>query len=241
MRCFSGKRGGPQCSAPLQSSHGLELLSAVLRGAEIAQGLVRPSCIVPLDPPCDDVPRLVETLEAMLPDALLLEASEEPFDKAILFGGVRGDVLLFESIETAGCCETAALEDQAVVTADDRSLLCEAEGAEASDAGLFQGSFGFLGPATKSELPSHDLAIVTVDDGHQMAPAILAAVHVGDVHGPALVTAGCDAFSPVDPGAWSGDPLVHQPPFELHEAVYLFRLYPKLSTDGVGSGPVDIG
>jgi len=150
------------------SSHRFELLSAVPGGAEIAQDLVWTSSVVPLDPLGDDAPHMLETFESMFPDALLLEASEEPSDEPVLFRGIRGDVLLLQSREAAGCPETAALKDQAVVASDDRPVASDTNRAEARDAGFFQRSLGLRSSPAKSEFPSHEFPVVPVDHGHQI-------------------------------------------------------------------------
>src|SRR4051794_32290327 len=55
------------CSAPPTSSHQVELLSPVLRRAEIVERLMRSTIVVPVDPPADFTPRLSEVPE--LPDS----------------------------------------------------------------------------------------------------------------------------------------------------------------------------
>lgn len=64
-----------------------------------------------------------------------------------------------------------------------------AEGAEAEDASLFEGSLGLLCAAAKGERLADDGAGVAVDDGGQMRPSVLADGDVVQLQGPSLVAA----------------------------------------------------
>ena len=50
--------------------------------AEVAERLMGTTFVVPTDPLTDRRPRLEEAGEVVLPDALLLEAAEETFDRS---------------------------------------------------------------------------------------------------------------------------------------------------------------
>src|SRR5262245_56253761 len=103
------------CSAPSMSSHLRELLSAPLGRASVAERLVWARGVVPVDPGRDLAPGVRKVREEMLPDTFLLEASEEPFDDAVLLGRVRRDELLAQPIVATGRPEAPTLVDQPVV------------------------------------------------------------------------------------------------------------------------------
>ena len=167
--------------------------------AQVAERLMGTALVVPADPLADRRARLDEALEVVLPDALLLELAEEALDHAVLLGRVGRDELLAQAVVAAGGAEAAGREDQAVVAPDDRRRALGPEGTEAGEAGLLEGALGFPGPAPQGELLADDLAVVAVDDRRQVAPAVLAAVDVGEVHRPALVARRRDARRPCDP------------------------------------------
>ena len=81
------------CSAPLKSSHLGYVLGAVLGRAPIAQGLLRPLVVVPLDPVPNDPPRLLKGLEGVLSDTLLFQTPKEPFDHSILLRHIGREVV----------------------------------------------------------------------------------------------------------------------------------------------------
>ena len=62
-----------------------------------------------------------------------------------------------------------------------------AQGTEAIEQGFLQGAFGGLGPAGALKRVAEDLAGAAVDDGHEDAPAIAAAMNQSEVGGPALI------------------------------------------------------
>ena len=76
---------------------------------------MRTLVVVPTNPTSDGSLRLLKGGVAVLPCALLLEASEEALNEAILFGRVGSDVLLSDAVVPTRCSELRALEDQAVV------------------------------------------------------------------------------------------------------------------------------
>lgn len=175
------------CSAPPSSSHELDLLSTKLLGAAIPECLVRSAFVVPLDPHADRSACVGDGAELVLPDALLLHAAEESLHDPILLRGVGRDELLPQSIVATGRAEAPALEDQAVVAAHDRRLTRRPQSAKARQAGVLEGALGFLGPCAQGELVADELAIVAINHGGQVRPAVPPAVDVRDVHGPAFV------------------------------------------------------
>src|SRR5262249_50486155 len=112
---FGGK--GVHCSALPRSSHPLKVARPLLARAGKADRLARARDVVPTHPASDCAARLDEAREAVLPDALLLEAPEEPLDHAVLLRRVRRDEFLTEAIVLARCPEAPALEDESVVAA----------------------------------------------------------------------------------------------------------------------------
>ena len=70
-----------------------------------------PLLVVPSDPTAYLLAGLGESLEVVLPDAFFLQAAEEPLDHPVLLRRVRGNVLLFQTIESARFSEPPALED----------------------------------------------------------------------------------------------------------------------------------
>lgn len=71
--------------------------------------------VIPVDPQPDDLPRVVVPGEVVWPGALFFQASEDPFDKPILFRGVGRDELLAEPVRPTGGPEATALDEEAMV------------------------------------------------------------------------------------------------------------------------------
>ncbi len=131
------------CSAPLKSSHPSYLLRPILDGASIAQRLMRALFVVPPQPVSNDPPRLLKRLKAMLPDTFLFEAPKEPFDDPILFRRVRRDELLLQPIVPTDLPKPTALNDQAIVAAEDWCAH-RTQGPKALQARRFDRPFGLL-------------------------------------------------------------------------------------------------
>jgi len=110
-----------------------------------------PPVVVPLHPVTNDPPRLVERREDMLPDALLFETPKEPLDDPVLFRRIRRDEFLLQAVVPTGLPESATLENQAVVAAQDRGT-DGAERPEALEAGRFDRALGLLRPTAQREL-----------------------------------------------------------------------------------------
>jgi hypothetical protein len=142
------------------SSHLGELVSSPFRRAPVAERLVRPLRVVPVEPSRDLTPGLREVPEDALPDALLLEAPEEALDNPVLRGSVGRDELLTEAVVRTGRPEAPTLVEQAVVRADHRGRAGGPEGTEPSQAGLLESTFGLLSASLAGELPADALPIV---------------------------------------------------------------------------------
>lgn len=179
-----------------------------------------PFVVVPADPVPDRSTCLIEVGEQMLPDTLLFERTKEPLDHAVLLRGVGSYELLAQSIVPERGPEPPALEDESVVTPYDGRLPLGSERAEAGNAGFLECAFSFLGPPPEGELIAHDLPVVAVDDGGQVAPAIGAAVDVREIHGPALVAALGATAKPTNPRPWRVPAFVTEPAFQLQDAVH---------------------
>ncbi len=85
-------------------------------------------------------------------------------------------------------------------------------------------AFGFLGATPQRELITNNLPVVTIDHGGQVAPTIVAAVHVRHIHGPALVTGGGRTAPLLH--AWPGchQALLDLEPQDLHETMDFFEV-----------------
>ena len=186
--------------------------------------------IVPLDPAGDGPPGLGQVPEAMLPDTLLLERAEEPFDHAVLLRAVRGDEFLGKAILTASSTKSPRLKDKAVVTANDWGFTLRSEGTKPSQTCFFQCHFRFPSSSPERELVSDDLTVVTIDDRSKMTPTIPAAREVSDVHGPALV-APLGATPPFfHSGTRSAASLMNEPPLESEQPIDRLAINPESFT-----------
>jgi len=67
-------------------------------------------------------------------------------------------------------------------------------GAEAVQQGLLQCTLGGLGACGVRQFPAEDFTRAAVNNRHEGAPAVVTAVHGGDVGGPALVGGCGDGF-----------------------------------------------
>jgi hypothetical protein len=124
------------------------------------------------------VPGLREVSEDVLPDALLLEAPEEPLDDPVLLWGVRRDELLAQPIVPTGGAEAPALVDQPVVAPNDRGRSRGPQRPEPGQAGLLERTFRLLGPTPAGKLPADALPIMAVEDHGQVGPAVTPAEDV---------------------------------------------------------------
>jgi len=177
---------GETFGAPLCSSHLALSLNSELGGRGKGR---RPSVLVVIaDPSADGGAGFLEGMEGAPTDALLFEASEEACDPPELFEGVRGDEFLGEPTVPTGGTEAAALEAQAVASADKKGISHRSRYSEAPQTAGFQGAVGLPRTVPQRELAAGDLAVMAAEDGGQVVPAVGVAGYVGDVHGPPLVT-----------------------------------------------------
>jgi len=185
---------------------------------------MRPLGVVPGDPAPDDLSGMLVAGEDVLPDALLLEAPEEPFDHPVLLRRVRGDELLRQAVGPARRPEAPTLEDEPVVAPQRRRRASGADGAEAGQAGFFEGPLRFLGAPPQGELVPHNRPIMAIHDGREMCPAIGPTRDMGHVHRPAGVRGGGHAPPALDPGAGRPDSLMDEPALVLQHPVDRLRL-----------------
>ena len=97
---------------------------------------MRPPVVEAVHPVPNRSARLLERLKRVLPDTLLFETAKEAFDDPILVRPVWGNELLVQPVVVARLAEAATLEDQAVVTPQDRGA-GGPERAEALEARRF--------------------------------------------------------------------------------------------------------
>src|SRR5947209_8241476 len=147
---------------------------------------MRPFGVVPLDPSSNCGACFREGLEVALPHTLLLEATKEALDNAVLFGRIGSDEFLPQAIIAAGGPKAPALENQPVIAANHRGRTIRTQSAKARQAGLLKRALGFLRTAAQSELKTGDFAVVAIDYCSQVTPTISSARDVSYVHRPAL-------------------------------------------------------
>ena len=172
---------------------------------------MRPVAIVPVEPSLYVSLGISEVLEAMLPDALLLEASEEALDEAILFRRIGRDEFLPKSVIAARSSEPTALEDEAVVASQDRLGSVGPESSEASQASLLESSFRLSCSTSECEFVSDHFPVVAVDDHGEVSPAVAARFDVGHVHSPSDVAAWSSASARSDSWPSRYSSLVNHP------------------------------
>jgi hypothetical protein len=129
------------CSAPRKSSHFFNFFTTELPRTFVLQSLVRTFLVVPTDPSPDRSPSLTEAREVVLPDALFLQAPEEPFDHSVLLGRVGRDELLLQSVVSAGLAKPSTLEDESVVGPNHWCRSFRSQGSESLDAGFLESPF----------------------------------------------------------------------------------------------------
>ena len=100
---------------------------------------MRAIVVVPLHPVPDDSPRFLKRLERVLPDALFFETAKEPFDDPVLLRRVRGHECVVQPIVPTRLPKLTALEDQAVVTAENRRSR-RPQRSEPGETGGFHGA-----------------------------------------------------------------------------------------------------
>ncbi len=167
-------RRGRRCAYDLRRAHAWVgrvgrrrlLLRSILVRAQVAQRLVGPLAVVPLQPRLHHLSRVREAGEVLLPHALLLETPKEALDQPVLLRRVGRDVLLVEPVEAAGRTEVPAQEHQPVVAAQHRCGTCRSQRSKARQTRHLQRPFRFLGASAQRKLPAHHLAVVAIDHRH---------------------------------------------------------------------------
>jgi len=177
-----------------------------------------PPVVVPLHPVSNDPPRLLKRLERVLPDTLFFEAAKEPLDHAVLLRRVGRDEFLLYSIVSTGLSKPTALEDQAVVTAQDWGSR-RSERPEPLETRGFDGPFRLLRATPQGKLIADALAIVTINHRREMRPAVLATGDMRHVHRPPFITATRPTCPASHARAWGRDALMHEPPLLLQHTV----------------------
>src|SRR5262249_17884466 len=175
---------------------------------------------VPSDPPPHGAASFHEAREAVLPDALLLQAAEEALHDPVLLRGVGRDELLAEPVVPARGAEPTALEDEPVVRAYDRRRPLGPQRPEPLDARGLESPLPLLGAAAAGELVSDQLAVMAVDHGREVRPAVRPTVDVRQIHRPAFVTPTRATAAALHPGPRGCSPLMDEPAFQHEHAVH---------------------
>ena len=143
--------------------------------------------VVPSDPLTDRVPCFLKTGEIVLPNALFLQAPKEALNDTVLFRCIRCDKFLFKMIVPACFTEMPALENQAVIAANNGHGLVWMQCTKTFDAGVFKGSLCFSGTSSQGELEANNFPVAAVDDSNEVPPSISATGDVSDVSSPTPV------------------------------------------------------
>ena len=92
-----------------------------------------------------------KVLKHVLPDTRFLETAKEPFHDPVPFRRIRCDEFLLQPIVSTGLPESATLEDQSVVAAQERGTY-GAERSETLEAGCFYGPLRLLRSTAQRDL-----------------------------------------------------------------------------------------
>src|SRR5271157_3012030 len=193
---------------------------------QIAERLVRALAVVPVDPAGDSGTRVGKVAEVVLPNAFLFEAAKEALDDPVLLRSIGRDELLAQAVVAAGGAKAPALEDQPIVAANHRGSAVRTQGTEAADTGLLERALGLLGAPPQRKLVTRNFTIMTINHGGEMAPAVGAAIDMGQVHGPALVALLSATGSSVHSRPRRHRALMYEPAFEPQHAVHRFAIDP---------------
>lgn len=170
---------------------------------------MRAFLVIPSHPGIDPLRGFFETAKLVLPHARFFETAKEAFNQPVLLRGIRRNKFLRQAVVATGSSKPLVLEKQSVVTTQDRCGPNGTQCAEASKASRFDGPLSFLSSATSGKLIAHNLAIMTIDDGRQMPPAVLSTGDMGHIHGPAMITLRRPTPTNLHTRAWGGNPLMH--------------------------------
>lgn len=184
---------------------------------------MRSLLVVMIHPVSNPVISIVEVQEGPLPGAFLLEAAEEPFNHPVLFRGIGRDVLLGQLVLCDRLMEALGSKHKAIVRANDQSMLAGHDFL--TDQRVLQGAGGKPGFTRLRETPADKVSIVAINQGNQVAPAILLGEYVGHVDRPAAVDLGRDALHSLRPGPIAIGALPTLPALLLDDPVDLFPVY----------------
>ncbi len=145
---------------------------------------MRPFRVVVPNPGSDDTLGLGQGLKPVLPDALFLQALDEPLHDAVLLRRVGRDELLGQTVASDGVRVALAGEDQAVVASQDDRLRGSSQMPETVDQRFFKGSFRCFGMAPGGEAPAQKFPAPAVDHKGQVTPLVPSAPDPGQVGGP---------------------------------------------------------
>ena len=151
---------------------------------------MRSVVVVAMDPGAEFHSGVFDGLEAVAPGEFFFECFDESFAEPVLLRGIWGDVFLFEAVVIDDGTVLARTEDEAVVVAKQHVFWRAAQGSEARQQRFFQSPFCRFGAAGEFQGMTEHFTRAAVDDRHEHAPAISAAVDHGKIGRPALVWHG---------------------------------------------------
>ena len=172
-----------------------------------------PPVVGPLDPVANNPVRFVKRLDRVLPDTLFFETAKKPFNDPSPIRRSKSDELLLKAIVPTGLPKSTALEDQAVVAAEDRGF----EGpqrAKPCETGGFHRPLRLLRPTAQCELVANELPIMAINLWPGRLGPSGGAGDMRDVHRPAFVAPTGATDTALYAGPRGRGPLMHKPPFD---------------------------
>src|SRR5690554_1340181 len=128
--------------------------------------------VVVREPRPQRLPRFVQRLEVVKPEALLFYRPNQTLDHTVLLRGMGSDELLFQTILVHRAGVVPGCKHQAIVATQGNRIPSPAQGAIPSNEGLLQGCFSRFGVATGTEPPTQRLAGMAIHDDRQGTPAV---------------------------------------------------------------------
>ena len=152
-----------------------------------------------------------ETAKLVLSHALFFETAKEAFNQPVLLRGIRRNKVLRQAVDATGSSKPLALENQSVVTAQNRCGPNGTQCAEASKASRFDGLLSFLSSPTQGKLIAYYFSVMAINHRRQMPPTVLSTGNMSHIHRPAMITLSRSTPTALDTRAWGRGPLLHQP------------------------------
>ncbi len=175
--------------------------------------------VIPINPAGDFFFCSWEVWKVFLPDAFFFQRAKEPFDEAVLFRCVGGDVLLREVVVSAGGAESFALKHKAVVASQGRRWGRGRERFEALQVGIFEGDFRLASTPAEGKLKADDFAVVAINDDGQVPPTVSPAGNMRQIRCPAEVALRRLAYKRFRPGARRPRAFVAKPALDFEDSI----------------------